>query len=149
MQPRSTKKVLQDFFCQEGISHKVTKRCCPEANGLPDRVKLIIMDKVSCMLIDAKLTRKLWTYLVHHALLLYNGLFHSSLDNHKSPNDAYGDCITYWSSTSSLSFSMVLKLPIFCRISRNDQKNKSFLELNLLATNSWMHKEYLFMWQKL
>ena len=40
------------------------------------------MDKVRCMLIDENLTPKLW---------LYNNLPHSALDNHKSPNDAYGD----------------------------------------------------------
>ena len=62
------------------------------------------MDKVRCMLIDANLTPKLWPYAAHYAVLIYNNLPHSALDNHKSPNDAYGD---------SSDFS---KLYVFCSI---------------------------------
>jgi hypothetical protein len=43
------------------------------------------------MLIDANLTPKLWHHAAHYAVLIYNNLLHSALDNHKSPNDAYGD----------------------------------------------------------
>ena len=55
-------KVLQDFLRQEGISHGVTERYCPQSNGLAERLNLTIMDKVRCMLIDANLTPKLWPY---------------------------------------------------------------------------------------
>ena len=84
-------KVLQDFLRQEGISHEVTERYCPQSNGLAKRLHLTIMDKVRCMLIDANLTPKLWSYAAHYAVLIYNNLPHSALDNHKSPNGAYGD----------------------------------------------------------
>jgi len=84
-------KVLQDFLGQEGISHEVTERYCPQTNGLAERLSLTIMDKVCCMLIDANLTPKLWPYAAHYAVLIFNNLPHSALDNHKSPNDAYGD----------------------------------------------------------
>jgi len=83
-------KVLQDFLRQEGISHEVTERYCPQSNGLAERLNLTIMDKVRCMLIDANLTPKLCPYAAHYAVLVYNNLPHSALDNHKSPNDAYG-----------------------------------------------------------
>ena len=84
-------KVLQDFLRQEGISHEVTERYCPQSNGLAERLKLTIMDKVCCMRIDANLTPKLWPYAAHCAVLIYNNLTHSALDKHKRPNDAYGD----------------------------------------------------------
>ena len=41
--------------------------------------------------IDANLTPKLWSYAAHYAVLIYNNFPHCALDNHKSPNDAYGD----------------------------------------------------------
>jgi hypothetical protein len=44
-----------------------------------------------CMLIDTNLTPKLWPYAAHYAVLVYNNLPHSALDNHKSPNNAFGD----------------------------------------------------------
>jgi transposase InsO family protein len=84
-------KVLQDFLRQEGISHDVTERYCPQSNGMAERLNLTIMDKVCCMLIDANLTLKLWPYAAYYAVLIYNNLPHCALDNHKSPNDAYGD----------------------------------------------------------
>jgi hypothetical protein len=52
-------KVLQDFLRQDRISHEVTGRCCPQSNGLGERLNLIIMDKARCILIDANLTPKL------------------------------------------------------------------------------------------
>jgi len=84
-------KELQDFLRQEGISHEITARYCPQSNGLAERLNLTIMDKVRCMLIDANLTPKLWPYAAYYAVLIYNNLPHSALDNNKSPNDAYGD----------------------------------------------------------
>ena len=84
-------KVLQDFLRQVGISHEVSKRYCPRSNGLAERLNLTIMDKVGCILIDANLTPKLWPDAAHYAVLNYNNLPHSALDNHKNPNDAYED----------------------------------------------------------
>ena len=43
------------------------------------------------MLIDANLTPKLWPHAAHDVVLIYNNLLHSALDDHMSPNDAYGD----------------------------------------------------------
>jgi hypothetical protein len=37
------------------------------------------------------LTPKLWPYAAHYAVRIYNNLPYSALDNHNSPNDAYGD----------------------------------------------------------
>ena len=83
-------KVVQDFLRQEGISHEVTETYCPQSNELTERLNLIIMYKVCCMLIEANLTPKLWHYAAHYAVLIYNNLFHSALDSQKIPNDAYG-----------------------------------------------------------
>jgi hypothetical protein len=52
-------KVLQDLIHQEGISHEVTERYCPQSNGLAEELSLTIMDKLHCMLIDAILNTKL------------------------------------------------------------------------------------------
>jgi len=52
-------KVLQDFLRQEGNSHEVTERYCPQSNGLAERLYLTIMDKIRCVLIDTNLTPKL------------------------------------------------------------------------------------------
>jgi hypothetical protein len=79
---------LQDFPRQEGISHGVTVRYCPQSN---ERLNLTIVDKFHSMLVDANLTPKLWPYAAHYPVLIYNNLPHSALDNHKSPNDAYGE----------------------------------------------------------
>jgi hypothetical protein len=84
-------KLLQDSLRQEGISHEVLERCCPQSNGLAERLNLTIMDKVRCTLIDANLIPKLWRYAAHCAVLIYNNLPHSALRKHKTPNDAYGD----------------------------------------------------------
>jgi len=84
-------KVLQDFLLYEGISHEVSDRYCPEATGMAERLNLTIMDKVCYMLIDANLTPKVWLYAAHCAVVIYNNLPESALDNHKSPNDACGD----------------------------------------------------------
>ena len=42
-------------------------------------------------------------YAAHYAVLIYNNLPHSALDNHKSPNDAYGDSSDYSSHPRSQS----------------------------------------------
>ena len=83
-------KVLQDFLRQEGLSHEVTERKCPQSNALGERLNLTIMDKVRCMLIDASLTPEFWPYAAQYAALMYNIFSHPALDIHKSPNDAYG-----------------------------------------------------------
>jgi hypothetical protein len=47
------------------------------------------------MIMDANLTPKLWPYAAHYAMLIYNYLLHSLLDNNKSSNDAYGNsCVS-------------------------------------------------------
>jgi len=75
------KKVLQDFLREDGITYEVTERHCPESNGLAERMNLT----------DGNLTLKLWLYAAHYAMLMYDNIPHPALDNHKSPNDAYGD----------------------------------------------------------
>jgi transposase InsO family protein len=70
-------KALKDFLRQEGIRHEVNGRYCPQSNGLAERLNLTITDKVRCVLIDAKLTPKLWPYAAHYAVLIYNNLPHS------------------------------------------------------------------------
>jgi len=70
---------------------RLPKRYCSQSNSLAERLNLIIMDKVRCILIDANLTPKLWPYAAYYAVLIYNNLPHSALDNQKSPNDAFGN----------------------------------------------------------
>jgi hypothetical protein len=77
------------------MSHEVTERYYPQSNGLAERLNLTIMDMVRCMLIDANLTPKLWSYAAHYAVLIYNNLPHSALDNHKSPSNPYGDSFDF------------------------------------------------------
>ena len=84
-------QVLHKLLRQEGISHEVTERYCPQSNGLVESLNLTVMVKVRCMLIDANLTPKLCPYAAHYAVIIYNNLPHFALDNRKSPNDAYGD----------------------------------------------------------
>jgi len=67
-------KVLQDFLCQE-----VIETCCPQSNGLAERLNLTIMDNVRYMLIDPNLAPKLWPYAAIYAGLIYNNLPHSAL----------------------------------------------------------------------
>jgi hypothetical protein len=69
------------------------------------------------MLIDANLKPKLWPYAAHSAVLFYNNIPHSALDNHKSLNDAYGE---------SSDFS---KLYVFGRIWYAPQPSKLLHEL--------------------
>jgi hypothetical protein len=54
-------------------------------------IHVTIMDNVCCMLIDANWIPKIWPYVANDAVLIYNNLPHSVLDNQKSPNDVYED----------------------------------------------------------
>ena len=36
-----------------------------------------------------------WPYAAHYAVLIYNNLPHSALDNHKSPSNPYGDSFDF------------------------------------------------------
>ena len=69
---------MQHFLRQKEISQKVTERWCPQSNWLAQRLNLIIMDKVHCMLIDANLTPKLWVYASEYAVLGYSNVPHSA-----------------------------------------------------------------------
>ena len=47
--------------------------------------------RFTACLVNANLTPKLWPYAAHYAVVIYNNLPHSALDNDNSRNDAYGD----------------------------------------------------------
>ena len=103
------------------------------------------MDKIRCMFIDSNLTPKLWPYTAHYAVLIYNNLPHSALDNHKSLNDAYGDSSNFLSSTFSVVFAMLVNPQSFYISWRKDQQKDSFLEFILLDTKLWVYKAKLLM----
>jgi len=128
-------KVLQDFLRQEGISHEVTARYCPQSNGLTEGLNLTIMDKVRCMLIDANLTPKLWPYAAHYAVLIYNNLPHSlpSITT-RVQTTLMETHMIFRNSTSSVVFVMLFNRQSFYTSWRKDQQKDSFLELILLAT---------------
>jgi len=138
-------KVLQEFLRQEGLSHEVTERYCPQSIGLGERLNLTIRDKVLCMLIDASLTPKLWPFAAQYAALIYNNLSHSALDLHKSTNDAYGDSSGFCSSTSSVVFVILFNRRSFYMSWRRDQQKDSVLALILLATKFRTYEAKLLM----
>ena len=76
------------------------------------------------MLIDANLTPKLWPYAAHYAVLIYNHLPHSTLNNYKSP----------------VVFVMLFNRQSFYISWRKDQQKDSFLISILLATQFWTYK---------
>ena len=86
-----TSQDLQNEPLQEGISHDFPERYCTQSKRLAERLHLTIMDKVCCMLIDANLTPKLWSYAARYAVPVYNNLPRSAFDSQKSLDEAYAD----------------------------------------------------------
>ena len=104
------------------------------------------MDKVHCMRIDANLTPKLWPYAANYAVLIYNNLPHSGLDNQMTLMENY---LIFRSSTFLVVFVMLFNRQSFCISWRKDQQKDSFLELILLDTKFWTYKAKLLMLQEL
>jgi hypothetical protein len=97
------------------------------------------MDKVRCMRIDANLTSKLWPYAAHYAVLIYNNLSHSALDNHKSPNDADGDSSDFSNLYVFGSICYALQPSKLLHNLEEKLEKDSFLEWILLATKFWTY----------
>ena len=98
------------------------------------------------MRIDANLTPKLWPYAANYAVLIYNNLPHSGLDNQMTLMENY---LIFRSSTFLVVFVMLFNRQSFCISWRKDQKKDSFLELILLDTKFWTYKAKLLMLQEL
>jgi transposase InsO family protein len=112
-------KVLQDFLREEGISHEVTEKYCPQSNGLAERLNFTTMDKFRCMLIDANFgSQALPSFCPRYPQELH--IFGS---------------ICYALQPSQLLHKLEERLA----------KN-SFLELILLATKFWTYRAKLLIW---
>jgi len=114
-------KVLQDFLRQEGISHEVTERHCPQSNGLAERLNLTIMDKVHCMLINANLTLKLCPYAANYAAISCNNFPDCSSSTVKVSTKAGGKIskeTLSWKFSCWLQSSRYAKQIFLCSIKR-------------------------------
>jgi hypothetical protein len=126
-------KILQDFLCQEGISHEVTERHCPQSNGLAERLNLTIMDKVHCMLINANLTLKLCPYAANCALIICSNFPDCSSSTVKVSKKAGGKIskgTLSWKFSCWLHSSRYTKQSFLCSIkSLSTEENQNLLLL--------------------
>lgn len=63
---------FQNFFNENGIKHQTSASYTPQQNGVAERVNGIILDKVRCMLVDARLPSTYWAEAVNYAVYLKN-----------------------------------------------------------------------------
>jgi len=84
-----------------------------------------------------------WSCAAHYAVLIYNKLPRSALDDHKSPNDAYGDSSDFSKLCVFGSISYALQSSKLLHKLEKYQQKDSFLELILLATKFSTYKAKL------
>lgn len=65
-------KQMDELFKSSGIIHQRTIPYTPQQNGVVERYNRTIMEKVRCMLIDAKLGDEFWAEAAHTAVFLLN-----------------------------------------------------------------------------
>ena len=63
-------KVCQD----EGIAQHFTVRRTPQQNGMAERMNRTLLEKVQCMLSQAKLGKEFWAEVVSYACQIINRL---------------------------------------------------------------------------
>lgn len=64
--------MFDGFYVKEGISRHKTVKMTPHQNGLVERMNKTLIDKVRCILIQAKLPKSLWTENLNTACYLVN-----------------------------------------------------------------------------
>ncbi|KAH9782310.1 hypothetical protein KPL71_008845 [Citrus sinensis] len=65
-------QVFDEFCAKEGIARHKTVRMTPQQNGLAERMNMTLMDKMRCMMIQAKLPKNLWAEILNTACYLVN-----------------------------------------------------------------------------
>ena len=77
------------YFCKkEGISRHFTVRDTPQQNGIAERMKITLLEKVRCMLSNAGLGKQFWVEVVMYASHLINRLPSATL-NSKTPLEVW------------------------------------------------------------
>lgn len=79
---------FREFFIKHGIKYERSVPYSPQQNGLAERMNRTIIEKVRCMLIDAKLSKQFWGEAVCAAVNIINVLPNSS--NNMVPNELWG-----------------------------------------------------------
>ncbi|KAH9648891.1 hypothetical protein KPL70_025781 [Citrus sinensis] len=88
-------QVFDEFCAKEGIARHKTVRMTPQQNGLVERMNRTLMDKVRCMMIQAKLPKNLWAEILNTACYLVN-LSPSTAIEFKTPFELwYGKQASY------------------------------------------------------
>ena len=82
-----TNKRFKALLNTKGITHQLSPVYTKEPNGIVERVNRTLMDKVRCLLANAKLPNYFWGEACLTATYLYNRTPHSSLD-FKTPFEA-------------------------------------------------------------
>lgn len=65
---------FNEFCKQNGIVQEFTAGYSPQQNGMSERMNRTIVEKVRCMLIDAKLNKQFWAEAAHAAVNVINVL---------------------------------------------------------------------------
>ena len=63
-------QVFDEFCANEGITRHKTVRMTPQQNGLAERMNRTLMDKVRCIMIQAKIPKNLWAEILNTACYL-------------------------------------------------------------------------------
>ena len=77
-------KVCQD----EGIAHHFTIKCTSQQNGVAERMNCTLLEKVRCMLSQAKLGREFWAEVVTYASHIINR-FPTTTNEGKTPLEVW------------------------------------------------------------
>jgi len=67
-----TSKKFAEYLKSEGIIKETTTPYSPQSNGVVERANRTIMERVRCMLDDARLSKKYWAFAVSVAVYLKN-----------------------------------------------------------------------------
>lgn len=79
---------LENFCAEHGIKYEKTAPYSPQQNGVSERMNRTIVEKVRCMLYDAKMSKGFWAEALLAAIDIINVLPHSKIGN-KTPNELW------------------------------------------------------------
>lgn len=65
-------QVFDEFYAKKGITRHKTVRMTPQQNALAERMNKTLMDKVRCMMLQAKLPKRLWAEILNTSRYLVN-----------------------------------------------------------------------------
>lgn len=81
-------KKFEQYLITHGIKHEKTAPYTPQQNGVAERYNRTIVEKVRCLLFDAKLNKKFWAEAAYAAVDVINMLPTSS-NGDKTPNELW------------------------------------------------------------